>query len=270
MSQATRSAHRADGLENPAFQSALSRLSRASDAVWLLALTSGIVSTLFPAFFLPYPQFNVGRFFVYAGLLVRASLYVWAGDRLADRGGAVLRRLFLMGLVAGLFELLVDWWLVNGIVRGRLVYLSGPDVVLLSSPIWMPIAWACVIVELGYPLLRLFEWWQKKLSLRMAAALAALLCGVSAGMMVGFYEYFAYRAGWWMYQPARRMLGDFCTLYIPVGEAIMFPALLPIAANLLSEEKPTTAGAIAAGSQFAMMIAIGYGVAYVLLEGSFR
>jgi hypothetical protein len=28
--------------------------------------------------------------------------------------------------------------------------------VLLASPIWMPIAWACVIVELGYPAVRLF------------------------------------------------------------------------------------------------------------------
>jgi hypothetical protein len=69
-------------------------------------------------------------------------------------GGETLVALFRLGIVAGLFELIVDWWLVNGIANGRLDYLGAPDVVLLASPIWMPLAWACVIVEFGYPAIR--------------------------------------------------------------------------------------------------------------------
>src|SRR5215468_764373 len=107
-----------------------------------------------------------------------------------------------MGIVAGLFELPVDWWLVNGIANGRLDYLGARDVVLLASPIWMPVAWACVIVELGYPALRLFAAVRRRMELRQAAILVSAFIAIAAGVTVGFYEYFAYSAGWWKYAPA--------------------------------------------------------------------
>ena len=60
---------------------------------------------------------------------------------------------------------------------------------------------------------------------RTAAPVTTLLIAVAAGNTVGFYEYFACRAGWWKYMPARAMLGGFCALYIPVGEFLMFLAV---------------------------------------------
>ena len=112
-----------------------------------------------------------------------------------------------MGIVAGLFELIVDWWLVNGIANGRLDYLGARDVVLLSSPIWMPLAWACVIVELGYPAIRLFGLLRRRLEQRIAAIFSAVIVAIFAGIMIGFYEYFAFRAGWWKYGTANAMIG---------------------------------------------------------------
>lgn len=244
----------------------LGQLNRASDRVWLSGLLTGVICTLVAAYLFPYPASASGKCWAYAGLLIRGGLYLWAGDALRGRGGETLKRLFLMGLVAGLFELLVDWWLIHGVSSGQLIYLSGNDVTLLGSPVWMPLAWACVIVELGYPALRLLGLTAQRLGMARALVFASLLCGAAAAVTVGWYEYFAARAGWWQYAPARVMLGDACALYIPLGECFMFLAL-PLAAlpALIADERPTAA-AITGGARFAVAIAAGYALAYGLLE----
>jgi hypothetical protein len=83
---------------------------------------------------------------------------------------------------------------------------------------------------------------------------------------VGFYEYFAYRANWWRYEPAHAMLGEFCALYIPVGEFFMFLPAIPIAARALVRPQPRTAAVLESGASFGAAIATGYALAYVLLE----
>jgi len=253
-------------LTHPQFKRLLDEASPASDRIWLLALTIGIATTLIAAYFFPYPASPSGKFWAYAGLLLRSGLYLSAKETLRGRGGELLYRLFLLGLVAGSFELLVDWGLIHWVSRGQLVYLSGNDVVLLGSPVWMPLAWACVIVELGYPALRLFGLFERKMEGRNAAVLASLFVGLGAGVTVGFYEYFAFKAGWWKYLPARAMLGDFCALYIPLGEFFMFLFILPIAARALRESDRPLSAALAGGFRFALAIAGGYTAAYFLLE----
>src|SRR5678815_5079940 len=167
-------------IRHPLFQRRLDELSLASDLVWLAAMSVGLGFTLLAAYLYP------SSFWAYAGLLIRASLYLWSGEALADRGGRVLRTLFWMGIVAGSFELIVDYGLVHGVRNGRLVYF-GNDVVLLASPIWMPLAWACVIVEIGYPTLRLFGALRKRMTTPTAAIMASLVGAVGAGVTVGFY-----------------------------------------------------------------------------------
>jgi hypothetical protein len=149
-------------------------------------------------------------------------------------------------------------------LRGNLLYITVNDVVLLGSPIWMPVAWAAVITELGYPAVRLYGFLT---TVRPAAALwqSTLAICVAAGITVGLYEYFAYKSGWWRYAPARAMIGHYCALYIPVGEAIMFIPILPIAAHALSDEKQSIAAIIESGVTFALSIAVGYAIAYFIL-----
>jgi hypothetical protein len=178
----------------------------------------------------------------------------------------VLYRLLLLGLVAGLLEILIDWALIHWVPTGQLVYLTGNDVVLLGSPIWMPLAWSCVIVELGYPALRLYGLFFRALRPAAALALAGLLTGVAAGITVGFYEYFAFRADWWRYQPAHAMLGGFCAWYIPLGELFMFLPVIPIVRRALEPERPSLAATLESGASFALSIASGYALAYLLLE----
>src|SRR4051812_22459644 len=184
---------------SPTFDRRLTELSASSDAVWLAGMATGLALTVVAAF-APLPATG-GRMCAYLGLLIRSALYAGAGQALPERGGAVLTSLFLMGVVAGLFELPIDWWLIHGVRNGRLDYLGANDVVLLASPIWMPIAWACVIVELGYPAVRLFGAVRRRMKASAAAIVASFVIGASAGVTVGFYEYFAYRAGWWKYHP---------------------------------------------------------------------
>jgi hypothetical protein len=62
------------------------------------------------------------------------------------------------------------------------------------------------------------------------------------------------------------MLGDFCALFIPVGEAFMFLTMLPIAARMLSRPSTPRSAAIESGALFALAIGGGYGLAYVFLE----
>lgn len=123
----------------------------------------------------------------------------------------------------------------------------------------MPLAWACVIVELGYPAVRLFD-------ILRRPVIATLIAAIGAGITVGFYEYFAYCAQWWKYERANAMLGDFCALYIPLGEFLMFLVILPIATRAIADEERPVARAIVGGASFAVVIAFGYAIAYLLLE----
>lgn len=249
---------------SPGFQRRLAQLSPASDRAWLLALSTGLGFTLIAAY--PFAHSPSGKFWAYAGLLLRGGTYLWAGEALADRGGQVLRRLFLLGLVAGLLEILVDWALIHWLPTGRLVYLTDNDVVLLGSPIWMPVAWACVITELGYPALRLFDRMQRTWSGVTALGLSSVVVGVAAGITVGFYEYFAYRANWWRYEAASAMVGNFCALYIPLGELLMFLPVIPVVRRAMEPERESLAATLESGALFALMIALGYALAYAGLE----
>lgn len=245
------------------FRARLNELSSASDLRWFVALSIGLLLTLVAAYVTP----NDGNFWAYAGLLLRASVYITAAERLPDRGGVIITRLFALGVVAGLFELLVDYGLVHWVSSGRLVYLTGADIVLLASPVWMPLAWACVIVELGYPGLRLLSILSRTMPTMRAAVIATVVAASSAAVTVGFYEFFAFRAGWWRYEPAHVMLGSACAAFVPLGEGLMFLALPWIAARSISEaETLPRAAAVSGGARFAGAIAVGYALAYAALE----
>lgn len=251
-------------LDEPTFERRLDELSALSDRVWLIGLATGLSLTLVAAY--PFAHTPSGNFFAYAGLLIRGGLYLWAGDALRGRGGETVVTLFRVGGVAGLLEILIDWALIHWLPTGKLVYLTGNDVVLLGSPVWMPLAWACVIVELSYPALRAFGVLRRRVARATALMIAAGSTSVMAGVTIGFYEYFAYRADWWKYEPARVMIGDFCAVYIPLGEFFMFLPAIPIMARALARPEQRTAAALESGGLFALSIAIGYGIAYFLLE----
>src|SRR5512140_2131476 len=114
-----------------------------TDLVWLAGNASALGATFIAAQWMAAD----GQFWIYATVLSRVLLYAAAGRR---EGCGIFRELLSMGLVAGFVELLADYFLVHWTRSGQLVYTTHGDVVLLASPIYMPFAWACVIVEFGY------------------------------------------------------------------------------------------------------------------------
>lgn len=226
------------------------QFSRRTDLVWIAGNASGLGATLFAAYLNPHN----GLFWAYATVLSRLLLYAWAGR---TTWGSIFRELLPMGLIAGVLELLADYFLVHWILSGQLVYPT-PDAVLLASPLYMPFAWACIVVEFGYLLLRMAG------ALRRAW-LAGIVGGAIAGAAIGVYEFLAFRAGWWYYRPAHVMLGATCALYVPAGEFLMFAGFIYIFRHSGSEAD-WLRRAVLRGTLFGIAIFAAYAVAYAALE----
>jgi hypothetical protein len=224
--------------------------SLATDVVCAAGVVSGLGVVLAAAFAVP----DASRFLVYATIFSRLLLY-WGVAR--TRWGRIFGALLGMGVIAGLVEILADYFLIHWTRSGQLVYPPG-DAILLDSPLWMPLAWTCVITELGYLILRLGSVWGN-------VALGSLVGGPLAGVTIGVYEYLAYRAGWWHYGPARRMLGPHCALYVPAAEVVMF-LLYAFVFDRCRRVNDPQGRAIARGSLFGLVIFASYAASYVLFE----
>lgn len=175
--------------------------------------------------------------YAYNGLL-----YV-VGAAIATRSRLV-RNVFVIGTVAGILELGVDHFLVA--YTGTLTYPTSLPM-LVSSPLYMPLAWAIVTTHLGYIGIRLAQVFGR----RAAAAGPAIL----ATVLIGFYEYGAYHAGIWAYVDAPLFMLGHVPLYIVAAEGIMFATLY----ELTRIERP-----FLAGIAFAAVITASYVGTYLL------
>lgn len=162
---------------------------------------------------------------------------------------ALLGRFLLFGLAAGWTELLADRWLVEA--TGTLVYVPGGPFVM-RSPLYMPFAWAVVLVQIGYIGWRLAGW----LGTPAASILTALLGAVN----IPLYEQWARGANWWFYQNAP-MLGH-TPWFIICGEALITLALPGV---LLAAEKAPPGWSIALGILQGLWIWVSYAFFYTLL-----
>lgn len=173
--------------------------------------------------------------YAYNGLL-------WAiGAALSYRSRTV-RNVFVLGTVAGVVELGVDRFLVE--YTGALVYPDGLPM-LLSSPLYMPLAWAIAITHVGYVGTRLADIYGRR-----AAAVGPSLLAVA---IVGFYEYGAFYAGIWRYVDAPLALLGHVPAFVVAAEAAMF-ALLHEFARV---ERP-----VLAGLGFGVVISVSYVASY--------
>ncbi len=101
------------------------------------------------------------------------------------------RLIFLLlafGLTGGILELIADHYSVATI--NALIY-PGNEPMVISSPLYMPFAWANVFVQLGYYSLLLIRW--------KGIFIASIAMAIAGGMYIPFYENFARDAGWWWY-----------------------------------------------------------------------
>lgn len=236
------------------------------DLVWLAGVLFGWGMLAGAVLVPPYPENPGGVVFAYASVLMRSALYV--GCSLFGGGGCrIFGRLWAMGLVAGFLEILVEYPLAAGWFAGRLVYLGGMEWRILETPLYMPFAWACVIVDGCYLAARAFGWSGRKMHFSQASMIASIASGLFAFGSVGLYELFGYRAGWWMYEEATLMFAGNLVVFIPVAEFLMFAAgALAASALALGRTLNPVVGILLAGAVFGVAIGAGSGLAYLLFE----
>lgn len=127
------------------------------------------------------------------------------------RYDATVRHLLAIGTIGGLLELLGDHFLVH--TAGTLVYPSGYPF-LLSSPAYMPFAWAILITFMGYVGIRLGD--------EVGTTAAYVGPAIFAFVAESGYESLASRGGGWVYTHAPLGWIGHAPLFIVIAEAAMF------------------------------------------------
>jgi len=138
---------------------------------------------------------SLGMFSVIAGYAI------WAKD-------TFLYRLLLFGILAGLTELFADCWLVRS--TGTLVY-ENSEPMLACSPLYMPFAWAVILVQVGY-----LGWLIAGHKPLWISMLATMFIGL---LFIPLFEHLAKGAGWWYYKDCLMIFNT--PYYIIMGEGLI-------------------------------------------------
>jgi len=121
----------------------------------------------------------------------------------------LIHRLLIFGTIAGLLELVTDHYLVDTI--DSLVY-PGRELMIWSSPAYMPFAWSNVLLQLSFIGVLLTS--------RFGLARASIILGIAGGMYIPTYEHLAKGAGWWWYNLNTPMLFN-APAYVIICEALI-------------------------------------------------
>lgn len=143
---------------------------------------------------------------------VIALSYLAALLRARPEWRALVGRLLLFGLVAGIVELATD--AAGQQVAHSLVY-PADEPMLWQSPIYMPLSWMVVLALLGY-----IGW---RLAGLLPLWLAVALGGLVGVLVIPFYEESAWYAGWWRYTTLPRL--GHTPLYVFLFEGAIVAAL---------------------------------------------
>ncbi|RAW00423.1 DUF6989 domain-containing protein [Pseudochryseolinea flava] len=127
----------------------------------------------------------------------------------------LLVRLTIFGTVAGILELVTDYYLVD--VIHSLVYPGpGAETMVWSSPLYMPFAWSNVLLQLSFLGMMLTS--------RYGLLRASIFLCIMGGLYIPTYEHFAKEAGWWYYNANTPMLFN-APIYVIIAEAFISVSL---------------------------------------------
>jgi hypothetical protein len=121
----------------------------------------------------------------------------------------LVQRLLIFGTIAGMLELVTDYYLVDQI--HSLVY-PGNELMIWRSPAYMPFAWSNVLLQLSFI--------GALLTVHFGVIRASVMLGIAGGMYIPTYEHLAKDAGWWFYHPNTPMLFN-APLYVIICEALI-------------------------------------------------
>ncbi|WP_157493860.1 DUF6989 domain-containing protein [Fulvivirga imtechensis] len=140
----------------------------------------------------------------------------------------LIYRLVIFGTVAGILELVTDHYLVDTI--NSLIY-PGNELMIWSSPAYMPFAWSNVLLQLGF----IGVWLTKKYNIFKAS----VILSIAGGMYIPIYEHLAKDAGWWIYNNNTTMIFN-APVYVILCEALISLSL-PLLIFYSLDRKPIRA-----------------------------
>jgi len=231
-----------------------------TDLWWLAMILTGFLATFLAAFGFP----GAGSFFAWLAVLVRLAIVTGVSQQ---PYGAVFVRLLPFSLVTGLFAIFGDHMLVtwSGSEGGQRIYPDHTGV-LLSSPIYLPLMWTCLIIEFGYTILRLYGLMARQVSGDLPFYTAVVAGGLIAALWTACMDFWAVKAKWWTYLPGEVILGGACALYVVIATFFIFCAFLPLFLGYLSCPGSRLFASVRYGLTYGFVIFVSYVVAHLLVE----
>lgn len=156
--------------------------------------------------------------------LITYPLYLFYWVYAIYQKNPLIQRLVVIGTIAGILELATDHYLVSTI--SSLVYPSN-ELMLWSSPAYMPFAWSNVLVQLSFVGVLLTQ--------RFGLGKASIFLCIAGGMYIPLYEHLAKNAGWWWYNDNTTMVLN-APLYVIISEALISLSL-PLITHYAEDHK---------------------------------
>jgi hypothetical protein len=167
---------------------------------------------------------SLGKWGPISASIITYGLYAFYWFYVYRTKNPLVLRLLIFGTVAGILELVTDHYLVD--IINSLVY-PGNELMIWSSPAYMPFAWSNVILQLSFIGVLLTS--------RYGLLRASILLCIAGGMYIPTYEHLAKDAGWWWYNPNTTMVFN-APLYVIICEALISLSL-PLIVNYSEHNK---------------------------------
>lgn len=231
-----------------------------SDLWWVATMFLGLMVSVLAAIAFP----SHGPFWAWAVAAMKLSMIVCLAQQ---PWGGVFAKLLAFGLAAGAFSMFPDHLLVQAGNNAKRVYPAGTGAFLLSSPLYVPLLWACAVTEFGYAIVRIWGLVQKSVKGDAALGLAMAAGSFLAAVTTASTEFLAVRAGWWGYHgPPGALLGDVVSFHVILGHFFAWFFFLPVFARYLQSEGTRLYAAIRYGAVFAGIVFLAYMVADFLVR----
>ena len=242
---------------HPRVQELVDGLDLQTDLWWVATMFIGLMVAVLAA--VAFPPF--GSFWAWALVAVRFSMALCLAQQ---PWGAVFGRLLAFGLAAGCFAIFPDHLAATWGGGAARAYPER-EVALLSSPLYVPLLWACSLTELGYASIRLHGLLQKHVHGELALGLSMTAASFIAAVLTASGEFLAVRAQWWSYQGGV-LLGDACPFYLVLGHFFAFFFFLPVFQRYLTSSGTRLYAAIRYGAVFAGILFLSYTLSHSLVE----
>lgn len=232
-----------------------------TDLWWLAIFFTGLMGTLFAAVAFT----GAGAFWLWLIILVRVAIVLCLAQQ---PWGKVFEKLFDLGLAAGVFAIFADYLLTTWDAAGGQRIYSADSRVLLRSPLYLPLLWAIVVVEFGYPILRIYGLVSKKVPGETGLGATMVAGGLLAMIVTLATDSMAVIAGWWRYAEPYSSVGGAGAVYIVVGNFFAFFTFPAVFVRFAACPSGRLYAAIRYGIILAGALFASYAIGHLLVEQS--